>query len=153
MNLAEEMKSLNKKTQANKAKADDLNKELTLQKRIWSNKEGEYKLEIAKLEKTHELTIESNTRLKGEIEKLGKRINKLDTQKSEFSSNLADEQIKAQDMFEQGKILGIGEGRSIERAEVEKEFARLENLIAEYRRSSEYRGNPEEVDRMVHEIQ
>lgn len=35
---------------------------------------------------------------------------------------------------------------------MESEFARLENLVSEYRRSSEYRGNPEEVERMVHEI-
>ena len=114
-NLTEEMKSLNKKTQANALKADDLNKELSLQKRIWSNKEEEYKIEMVKLEKTHELTAESNIRLKGEIEKLNKQVVELDMQKSEVGVKFADEQLKTQGVFEQGKILGIGEGRSIER--------------------------------------
>lgn len=46
---------------------------------------------MVKLEKTHELTAESNIRLKGEIEKLNKQVVELDMQKSEVGVKFADE--------------------------------------------------------------
>jgi regulator of replication initiation timing len=114
-------------------KAGEVEKELGVQKRVWEGKEDEHRLAIANLEKKIELVKEANGRLKKDVARLTTHVSELTTENASLTATLSEEQSKASGTFESGKVVGIGEGRSIERSEIQAEIGRLEELVQEYR--------------------
>jgi chromosome segregation ATPase len=124
-------------------------KKLLSDKASLENRIESYELTISELQALKPQLEEARDKisnLQSEITLLNEKILRLSTYKRPEKPD-TDKRIKSElrDSYERGKLIGISEGRKLERQELEGENARLQSLLREYRESRDdlYKKNRE----------
>lgn len=140
------------------------------ERNLWSSKEQEMSETIKKLLsdkaslenriQSYELTISDLQALKPQLDEARDKISNLQSEITLLNEKIlrlstykrpekpdTDKRItnELRDSYERGKLIGISEGRKLERQELEAENARLQSLLREYRESRDdlYKKNRE----------